>query len=223
MEKLNGRSCDVKKILHRIYLFLVVAVGTSGMVLNVMGTKIGIGSFTYYTMQSNALCVLAAVFYLQQEFAKRRISERWRDCLNGAIVMCIMLTFLVFHFLLREIIFATGDFLGPGNILVHYVLPLMVAGEYLFFQTKGRFRFSWVGWWALIPIAYGIFAYIYSAFGGRFGKDRNLVPYPFMDYAVLGIGGTILSLLAIAVGYMALCLVLVGLDKGLAKISKRIS
>lgn len=222
MGKLNDCSCDVKKVLHIIYLFLVVAVGTTGIVLNVLGTRVGIGCFTYYTVQSNALCVFAAVFYIQQEFSKRKIPERLSGGIHGAIVMCIMLTFLVFHFVLLKTIPTTGDFFGPGNILLHYVLPLMVAGEYFLFQAKGRFRFTWVGWWALIPAIYGVFAFTYSALGGRFGYKESVVPYPFMDYTVLGIGGVVLWILGIATGYIVLSLGLVGLDKLLAKLARKI-
>lgn len=221
MNLVNNSSGDIKKILHIVYLFLVVVVGTTGIVLNVTGTKVGIGTFTYYTMQSNALCILAAAFYIQQEFSKQRIPEQLSNIIHGDIVMCIMLTFLVFHFLLLKSIIASGDFLGPGNIYVHYVLPLMVAGDYLLFQQKGTFRICWVGWWVLIPLAYGLFAFTYSALGGRFGYNKNLVPYFFMDYTVYGIGGVALWILAIATGYLVLSLALVGFDKLLARLLEK--
>lgn len=222
MEQIRNNSWGVKRILHIVYLVLVVVVGATGIMLNVTGTRVGIGCFVYYTVQSNALCVLVALFYIQQEFSKRRISERLSSGIHGAIVMCIMLTFLVFYFLLRKTIPATGDFLGPGNVFLHYILPLMVAGEYLFFYPKGTFRIRWVGWWAIIPAAYGVFAFTYSALGGRFGYDKYLVPYPFMDYTVLGIGGVALWLLGIATGYIVLSVALVGLDNLLARLVGKI-
>lgn len=217
MIKNNNSYRDIKKIFHITYLFLVVAVGTTGIVLNVTGTKIGIGTFAYYTIQSNALCIFAAAFYIQQEFSKQHIPAQL-SIIHGAIVMCIMLTFLVFHFLLRKSIPLNSDSPSPGNIYVHYILPLMIAGDYLLFQSKGRFRFSWVGWWMLIPLTYGVFAFTYSALGGRFGYNKYLVPYFFMDYTVYGIGGVVLWIIAIATGYIALSLVLVGLDKLLARL-----
>lgn len=221
MKEGNTDLGGIKNILHIVYLFLVVGVGTTGIVLNVLGTRVGIGCFTFYTIQSNALCILAAAFYIQQKFSKHKIPEKIADSIHGAIVMCIMLTFLVFYFLLRKTI-PSGNFLGPGNIFLHYVLPLMVAGEYLFFQPKGRFRFTWVGWWTLIPIAYGLFAFIYSAFGGTFGYDKYRVPYFFMDYTVYGLGGVALWLFAIAIGYIGLSLLFVGLDRFFAKFEKKI-
>ncbi len=206
--------------LRSIYLIATVIVGTIGIYLN--ANVRGLNVFSYYTTQSNVICILACLFFLVQLFAPQKISITVLIALQGSIVMCIMLTFLVFHFLLLPTIDPNSDILRYGNIHVHYVLPLMVLGDYLFFQKKGFLQYKWIGYWTLIPLLYCAFVFVYSAFGGRFGSDKELFPYFFLDYTRFGVGGVILWVFALALCYILLSALLVALDRILKKIQGRI-
>jgi hypothetical protein len=70
--------------------------------------------------------------------------------------------------------------------------------------------------WALIPFAYLVFAYTYSAVGGRFAGGTT-VPYPFMDVARHGVGGVAAWIVGLTVGLVAVGYLFVGCDRLLAR------
>ncbi len=218
IEKLS----TLMRIIRIIYLIVMVCSGITGVVYNVTQTQNGVGVFAYYTIQSNILCISAGVFYIVLIIKNSKVSEDMMSIVQGGIVMCIMLTFLVFHFLLLPTIDPTSDLLGPGNTFIHYILPLMVLGDYVIFQKKGLQKISYIVFWTLIPLAYCAFVYIYSGFGGRFGVENHYVPYFFLDYKRFGYGGTFLWILGLALGYIMLSGFYILVDKILYLIIKSI-
>ncbi len=199
--------------MRSVYLIAIIVFSILGIFLNVTRTESNYIVFAYYTIQSNVVCIVAALIYLFQLFSQKKLTEAVMACMNGGVVMCIMLTFLVFHFVLLPTISPDSDILGAGNSYVHYVVPLMIFGDYIVFQRKGLFTFKMISYWVLIPLAYCIFVFVFSAFGGRFGAEGHVVPYFFLDYTRFGIGGVALWIAVLAIGYIGLSALLVVLDK----------
>ncbi len=207
------------KNIRTVFLIASFIVGVIGVFLNVAHSENGLSSFAYYTIQSNIVCIAACFFYIIQSFSKEKVEGYRLSLINGGAVMCIMLTFLVYHFLLAPTIDSGSAMIGPGNIYVHYIFPLLILADYIIFQKKGMFSYRMVWKWTLLPIAYCIFAFTYSYFGGRFGFNRHLVPYFFLDYIRFGYTGVALWVLVIAFGYICLSMLLVVLDKVLFQLT----
>ncbi len=212
---------NTQKLLHTmrtLYLVIMMLSGIIGICFNVTQTENGTGVFLYYTIQSNIICILAGIFYIYQIHAVKKIESSTMALVQGGVVMCIMLTFLVFHFLLLPTIEPGSDLLGPGNTFIHYVLPLMVLGDYIFFQKKGNLKGAYIFSWTVVPLLYCLFVFVYSALGGRFGSEDHLVPYFFLNYKLFGVGGVALWILALASAYMLLSLLFVCIDSLLEKV-----
>ena len=138
-------------------------------------------SLCYYTNQSNILCALYFLCALLWQIGLS--NYRYTTFLprfKGAVVMCILTTMVVFDTML-------GSFSGSmENRIVHYIVPVMMALDWILFDKKGVFRAYDPLWWAAVPLAYGVFVFMRAAKGPAiFGKGSRY-PYWFVDVDVLG-------------------------------------
>jgi len=181
-------------------------------------------AFLYYTVLSNVLClawmVLSAIVTLRD--AQREgwsgastPSARWA----AAVMQAITVTMLIYLFVLTPALFTQPGAYQPFTLtdnLVHIITPILVIVDWLLFVPKGRLRPVDPLLWALIPYAYLVLAFSYSALGGRFAGGTT-VPYPFMDVAKNGVGGVVAWIAGLTVALVAVGYVFFGADRLLAR------
>ncbi|MDC7804560.1 Pr6Pr family membrane protein [Sphingomonas sp. BLCC-B65] len=181
-------------------------------------------AFLYYTVLSNVLClawmVLSAITTLRDAQRDGWIgastpSPRWA----AAVMHAITVTMLIYLFVLAPALFTQPGAYQPFTLtdnLVHIVTPILVIVDWALFVPKGRLGRYDPLLWALIPFAYLVFAYTYSALGGRFAGGTT-VPYPFMDVARHGVGGVAAWIVGLTLALVAVGYVFVGCDRLLAR------
>jgi len=170
--------------------------------------------FSYFTIQSNVMCLIVLFWNLRKEPPA---------LMRGLATVCITLTFLVYHFMLRPDSLALnnlGNIKNMATTFAHYLVPACVWIDYLFFSPKGQMRLSYPLKWLCYPLLY--LAYIllvYKPLGGTFIVDGKLcrVPYFFFDVDVLGAGGVAVWCLILAAGFLALSYLFLLLDKLLSR------
>ena len=96
--------------------------------------------------------------------------------------------------------------------------PLLVIAGWLLFIPKGRLRPYDPLLWAIIPYAYLVCAFTYSALGGEFAPGVR-VPYPFMNIETNGLGGVVLWIAGLTVALVAVGYVSYGVDRLLARVA----
>ncbi len=216
----------MKKTAALIYRTLLVLGCAYGLFCNLFSR----GRFTpsilaYYTLQSNIVCLLFFLFLIVAQLAKwqRALSGRLCATVKCACTMCILVTGLVFHFVLSPQM-APGSLWGnvfyPANFFVHTFTPAFVLLDYFLFDAKGRTRFTDPLLWMSIPYAYLLFVYVYKLLGGRFAAAGN-VPYFFLDTQQYGVGGVILWLAGITIVIVGLWMLFVLLDHALGRRSAK--
>jgi hypothetical protein len=134
---------------------------------------------------------------------------------EGAVMMAITVTMLIYLIVLVPSTFSQPGTYEPFTLtdnLVHIITPVLVIVDWLLFVPKRRFRPLDPLRWALIPWAYLVLAFGYSALGGRFGGGAKY-PYPFMDVDVLGVGGVAVWVLALSVSLIGVGYVYYGIDR----------
>ena len=129
----------------------------------------------------------------------------------GGVTVAIVLVGAVYMLLLRGLVELSAGALLADRLL-HYAVPVLVPLYWLAFAPKGKLRWRDAFAWSLYPFAYLVYALVRGAFEGRYA-------YPFMDVAAIGYAQTVINAVAIAAGFVAAGLALVGLDNMLA--SKR--
>ena len=209
----NGKISMTLITLRLLFLLATLYFGIVGVYLNIVQSSNGWNVLTYYTIQSNLICLFACGFYIWQLFTKKKLAENLMGLIHGGVLMCIMLTFLVYHFLLSPAQSFDMSTLSKSNAYVHYFLPLMMLANYLLFFKKGLLQYKTIWVWTLVPILYCIFVFIYSAFGGRFGASNDIVPYFFLNYTLYGVFGVVKWIILLAIGYIGLSAILVSVDK----------
>ena len=170
--------------------------------------------FSFFTIQSNVLCLITLFLALRKEPPA---------LLRGLATVCITLTFLVYHFLLRPADFTLanlGNIKNTSNLFAHYIVPFCIWLDYILFCSKGHMRLSYPLKWLCYPLLY--LAYIllvYKPLGGTFIVDGQLchVPYFFLDAEVLGVGGVALWCVLIASGFLLLSYLFLLADRLLSR------
>lgn len=134
----------------------------------------------------------------------------------------ITVTMLIYLFVLAPSLFTQPGAYRPFTLtdnLVHIVTPVLVILDWLLFVPKGRVKPYDPVLWALIPYAYLVFAFGYSAFGGRFAGG-SLVPYPFMNIETHGVDGVSLWIAGLTVALVAVGYVFFAADRLLGRASQ---
>lgn len=157
----------------------------------------------FFTIISNLLTLaLFAAIALGRPgaFAPRRLA---------GIAVIMGLVGIVSATLLRGIEHLAGA-AQAANLIMHDIVPLLVALYWLAIAPKGYLRRSDPVRWALIPVAYLPYALLRAALDGRYA-------YPFIDAARLGWPQVGLNALGLAVAFLLAGWALVWLDRRLAR------
>jgi hypothetical protein len=175
-----------------------------------------------FTIQSNLFCLIAAAITLIYELLKINPKRTAYILLKGMALTAIILTFFVYNFVLAPYFNTSNQSQSGslGNTLLHTAVPLMMLGDFLFFEKKGHLRIWHPFAWAVFPIYYVGYTAIYKAFGGVYKFSGDTVakfPYFFLDYETYGFKTVGIWCLLIAIGFMGFSYLLFGLDRILTK------
>ena len=193
-----------------IFRPIAFAVSTACIVLTMLDCPRHGELFSYFTIQSNVMCLIMMAWKLKKEPPA---------LFRGLAVVCISLTFLVYNFMLRPADFTIanmGNLKNISNLFAHYMVPAFVWIDYLLFTTKGGIKWYYPLIWICYPLLYlAYIMLIYKPIGGTFIVEGEVckVPYFFLDTEILGIGGVTLWCLAIAAVILLLSYLFLLLDK----------
>ena len=132
-----------------IYKLLTVLSLLTGVSLNLFKTSSAVSLLSYYTSQSNIICLIAFICYLVMEIKDKDGKYKRSDIyfmLKGTIVMAIFITAVFYHIALAPIGFdmeslhRTTIIKKVANFFVHTCSPCMVILDYFLFDEKGRFK-----------------------------------------------------------------------------------
>lgn len=205
-----------------IFKFTALLTGLFGIIMKCVAYGgINFTLFNYYTFVSNAVCMIyfiSAIIFCIATCNKPVYS--FIPKLKGAVVMCITLTLVIFHFMLANTLFTMdGSPNSFGNVMLHYVVPIMTILDWLLFDKKGSFNKLCPILWTVLPILYLAYAMIASQFGNGIGWNCRY-PYPFLDVDTLGIKIVSLIILALAAAYILLGYIFYFIDRLLSKANK---
>lgn len=206
---------------YRAFASLVIAVGIA-RVSGVLSGDPAWSAFLYYTVLSNVLCLVWMLVCAVRTVRDATV-DGWHGVsapaprFAGAVMMAIIVTMLIYLVVLVPSLYVQPGTYEPFTLtdnLVHIITPLLIIGDWLLFIPKGRLRPHDPLLWTLIPLGYLVFAFGYSAVGGRFGSGSRY-PYPFMDVDVLGVGGVALWIAGLTVALVGVGYGIYGLDRWL--------
>jgi len=212
-----------KKTIRIIFNGIIILFVGLGVVIDVieLDTATALSAFT---IQSNLLCLIAAAVTLALEIKKKDTKRKAYIFFKGMTLTSIFLTFIVYNFILKPLMGETNNTQSfmLADALLHTVVPLMMLGDFIFFEKKGCFKIWYPFGWTAFPLYYVGYTAIYKAFGGiykyHFNDTVSNFPYFFLDYESYGLRTVGIWFLFIVIGFIGFSYLLLGLDKLFCKI-----
>lgn len=204
-----------------IFKLLVVMSLLAGILLNVVHTTSISAILSYYTLQSNIVCLIMFLGIIIAIMSKNNYRTSIYYLLKGDSTMAILITGITYQIALApnnfymDVSYAIQTERYWANLLVHIVSPILVLLDYVLFDEKGNFKYYYPIIWLFLPLGYVIYVYSYSARGGSFygiGGSREFA-YIFLDYNQIGYAGVFKSIMIIAIVILLVSYIFVFLDR----------
>jgi len=200
----------------------LVLCGVLGVILNFFSMQSFVTSVSFYTVQSNIVCIIFFSMLIVRDF-KKISNGKLYSTVKGGVTICILLTFIVAHFVLRAVIPGELEkvFFGWANVFAHYAAPLMTLADYILFDEKGRYRFTDPLLWIIAPVGYAIYTALYRLLGGVYVLTDSVTlnfPYFFLDYVTYGWPTVTMYCAVIIAFYLGISYIFVAADKGIYKL-----
>ncbi|RMQ49758.1 hypothetical protein ALQ04_01299 [Pseudomonas cichorii] len=160
--------------------------------------------FSFFTVLSNTLVAVALTCAWSQRQSRGHGFFR-NPVVCGGITVSIVLVAIAYNLLLRHLWQPQG-WQWIADELLHDVMPLLFVLYWWLYVPKGRLRLTHVALWTLYPIFY--FGYVLLR-GDAIGDYL----YPFIDVGTLGYSQAFLNALGVLTGFIAIALVLLGVDR----------
>lgn len=195
----------IKPVVARLWFAataVVVAVGiavqlsaTADLRSGFFDTQQGrvLSVLAYFTIQSNILVMVTSALLAVRVGRKPQLF--WVLRLDG--VLCIAVTFVVFHLALRDLQDLEGK-ARTADFLLHTASPVLCVVGWLFFGPRGRTSWEVVKLAAVFPLAWLVFALTLQQLTDGFSL------YPFLDVADNGWPRVLLNAAIVAVFFLGL-------------------
>ena len=180
------------------------------------GQTPGLECFLWYTSLSNFLCfgvMLAVAVSTAKYVAKGELVGHNTTCrkLKFFSTIAILVTFLVYNFLLADWIFEPG-WNSLSNITKHIVCPLLFVFDFLLFDEHHSLKWYDCLLCTVLPLIYVAFILIRGAVLPQ-DYDGTVYPYFFLDVNDLGYGGVALWVLILLVIFVVIAFLFFLYDK----------
>ena len=171
--------------------------------------------YVHFTNLSNYLCIGVMLAELIQTAKKKTDSYvSTAPFLKFIGVLAILLTFLVFNFLLA----GQPDRDPQANwriasISFHVILPIMYVLDWILFYEHKKVRWFLPLASVVFPVLYVAFVYIRAAIVNFNPEVPYLYPYFFLNLETQGVAGVAKWVLILFAGFIALGYIFYGIDK----------
>ncbi|MGT2925030.1 Pr6Pr family membrane protein [Streptococcus caviae] len=195
-----------KTLFFRIFIALAGIIGVSIQI-----KQSGWGMLLYYTTLSNVLVFSFLIYLIIRETKNQSCDSRLLR-LKGGVTMIIVMTFMVYHFILAPKVRAY-DYYTLRNFLVHYVLPLGMIADTLIVDRPRVYRWFDPLIWTGFPLVYFALALVNGLIVKWEvpGSADSPFPYFFINVTKYGFQSVLINALSIALIYLFLSYSLVGI------------
>ncbi len=161
------------------YKLLFALLGFAAVVTEIAtiaerGTFNSVNFFSYFTIQNNLIAV--AAFILGALALASGKHSRAVDLFRGFATVFMVVVGIGFALLLAGIEGITLTAVPWDNTVLHYIIPVAVAIDFLIDRPRTKFSFKKNLLWLLYPVVY--FAYTMIR-----GAQTEWYPYPFLNPA----------------------------------------
>lgn len=161
-----------------------------------------------FTWQSNFMIAGSFLWTAWALLWDRRTPPEW---LAGSAVFYIVITGLVYNFVLNPGSFRVGNYVIAGltgSDIAHVIVPTAAAVVWLVFEEHRRVPWRYLGLWLTYLVAYlGLIIGLISLL------PSVTAPYPFLDVSVIGWPGVLGECLQLLIAFGSLAAIMVATDR----------
>ncbi len=161
-------------------LLTLSAIGRQFTIQVQLGFSV-VNFFSYFTNLSNLFAAIVLIFGAFQLVAHRRPSAS-NDLLRAVAVVNMAVVGIVFAVLLRDV--DVGHLLPWVNAVLHYIMPIVVAIEWLLQPPRTKLGVRQMLLCQVFPLLYLIYLLVRGAIVGWY-------PYPFLNPIIVGGYGSV--------------------------------
>ena len=193
-------------ISYKLFFGLLgfAAVVTEIATLVERGVFVPANFFSFFTIESDIFASL--MFIVSAVAVAAGVKSRRLAMFRGAATLYMIVTGIVFAVLLSGIEGTTLTAVPWDNIVLHYIIPLAVVGDWLIDPPHQRIGFKQGLVWLIFPIAYVAYSLVRGSIVGWY-------PYPFLNPETNGVVGIIITSLGIAALGLGLVYVITSVTK----------
>lgn len=212
------------ELVYRI-LFIIICFTGIAMHFDINNKYINTHEFSFFTLWSNIFCLAFMIVLLIKHFAGKDTRSTLLIYFKGMALSCIICTFLIYHFSEHKIILNTDVVTALGlpleSIIAHYIVPFMFLFDWILFQPKGLFKWSYIGTWLAFPLVYILSFFTRCACNSpKAFCNVPKYPYYFLNYDNIGLGKCFIYIAVITVIFAAVNTIIVFADKFIPVVKK---
>ena len=169
--------------------------------------------FVHFTNLSNYICIGIMFAELIQTAKKKEDSYTTvLPTLKFMGVLMILLTFIVFNFLLAPTREMHLNF-KVASIVLHVILPIMYVTDWFLFYERGKVKAYMPLLSMSVPLIYVIFVYIRAWILDFNAEIPYIYPYFFLNLETQGIMGVLKWIVILLVAFIIVGFIFFGLDR----------
>lgn len=208
-------------LTYRLFSFLL---GTFAIIYDfgIFNGEFKSVNFLYFTIISNLFCVGFFGLLCIKTFVdikKEGIygSSNMFSHLRGGILISILLTMSVYHFILIPYALKINPYqhLKVVDIIFHYIIPLLTLFDWILFDEKGTFKWYDPIFWTIGPYVY--LALIFMQAGienvSRVNAHMNKYIYVFLDIDLIGVAQVLTNIFSLTVVFIIVGYIVCLFDK----------
>ena len=159
--------------------------------------------FSYFTILTNLLVVICCTSLLFNKDSVKPFFSRQKTL--AAITVYIVIVGIIYNVILR-FLWEPQGLQKVVDELLHSVIPGLFLIYWLIFILKDQLQWKDVWPWLIYPLVYITFILIRGSVSGYY-------PYPFIDMDKLGVQKTLINAFGIAMLFLVVSLIFVGIGK----------
>jgi hypothetical protein len=191
----------MKLTLSFLFKLIIFSLSTLGVYLTIKDAVYPTEALSYFTTIINIFTALCYVFFIIELVLRKGRSPLLRFFKQSLMVYLIITTvvysFILIPFIVEEQI--SYQIFSGEDLLIHYVVPLAVLIDYVFFDEKGKLKSFYPLANVLNVVFYSSYLFFYVLLGGRFhfGDSISIYPYFFLNIERVGLYPVVLICLSI--------------------------
>lgn len=202
---MKKRTINIARLLFG--LLGLSAILTEAIVTILEGSFQFFNFFGFFTILSNIMAAALLIYLGSMKNESVKVHY-----IRGAITLYMLMTGVIFAFLLANLQGVRLTAVPWDNIVLHYIMPIVVVADWIINPPKKRAPLTVAGLWLIFPIAYVTYSLIRGALVGWY-------PYPFLNPGLSSYTQVITTCLVITV-FVVGAAAIIRLHKELSKTAR---